>query len=127
MSYTEDVEVVPQLKEWRALRYAVGAMLCWLLVMYAVGAKLALYHQGQPGAKSVAATKAWQDNAIAAVDIQIAPVHVAPVHLIFPTIEFAALLSLVLTTVLCLAPDAPVRAVASGFSHHLFVRPPPAI
>lgn len=128
MSYTENVEVIPQMNERRALRYAVGAMLCWLLVMYAVGAKLALYHQGQPGAKSVAATKAWQDNAIAAVDVRIAPVQMAPVHIATPVFSMiAALLSMAVATIWSIVPDRPAMAVARGFSPHLSVRPPPTL
>ncbi|HEU5341311.1 hypothetical protein [Edaphobacter sp.] len=107
----------------RVLRYLVGAMLCGLLLVYALGAKLALYHTGQPGARSVAATKAWQDQAIPSVEAEIAPVLATP-----SVMEaVAALLSLVFVAVWYVAEDKPVMAVAHGFSPHLSVRPPPAV
>lgn len=105
-------------KQWK---YYFGGLLCYLLLVYAVGAKLALYHPRQPGAKSVAATKAWQNNAIPSVDVDIAPVHVTPsaLHLI------ALALSLIFTAVWCVAMEEPVKARPSWFSPYLSVRPPP--
>ena len=123
MSYTEDVEVISQMNSGRVLRYVVGAMLCGLLLVYALGAKLALYHTGQPGARSVAATKAWQDQAVPLVEAEIAPVPATP-----SVMEaVAALLSLVFVAVWFVAEDKPVMAVARRFSPHLSVRPPPSI
>lgn len=121
ISYTEDVEAISQMNNRRALRYLIGAMLCWLLVVYAVGAKLALYHTGQPGARSVAATKAWQDQAVTSIEAEIAPVLATPSLME----AVAALLSMVFVAVWCVAEDKPVPAEAHGFSPHLSVRPPP--
>jgi len=123
MSYTEDVEAISQMNNRRALRYMIGAMLCWLLVMYAVGAKLALYHTGQPGARSVAATKAWQDQAVPSIEADIAPVLATPSLMEAVTV----LLSMVFVAVWCVAEDKPVSAEAHGFSPHLSVRPPPIV
>jgi len=123
MRYTDAVEVISQMNRRSALRYAVGAMLCWLLVMYAVGAKLALYHTHQPGAKSVAATKAWQDHdlPIASVDVEIAPVVAVP-----PSVGIGALLLVMAFTVAWVLPmERSVPAVVRGFSLELSVRPPP--
>ena len=120
--YTEGVEAISQMNSGRVLRYVVGAMLCGLLLVYALGAKLALYHTGQPGARSVAATKAWQDHAPSA-EIEVAPVLATP-----SVMEaVAALLSLVFVAVWYVAEDKPVMAVVHGFSPHLSVRPPPSI
>ena len=63
------MNAVPHVDGRKRWKYCFGGMLCCLLLVYAVGAKLALYHLQQPGAKSVAATKAWQNNAIPSVDV----------------------------------------------------------
>lgn len=124
MSYTDGVGVISKMNSRSALRYAVGAMLCWLLVVYAVGAKLALYHTQQPGAKSVAATKAWQDH-----DLTISPMEaqVAPALVAAPSLSIGALLLAAAFAVVWVLPAIPrVPAVVRGFSPHLSVRPPPA-
>ncbi len=124
MSYTDDVGVISRMNNRSALRYAVGALLCWLLVVYAVGAKLALYHTTQPGAKSVAATKAWQDHdaTVNPVDVQLASAMVAT-----PSLSIAALLLAAALAVVWVLPDDPrVPAVFREFLPTLAVRPPPA-
>ena len=124
MRYTDEVEVISQMNRRNTLRYAVGALLCWLLVVYAVGAKLALYHTQQPGAKSVAATKAWQDHD---APIAIAGVEIAPVVAAMPQLNVGALLmSLVFAAAWLVPLDRAVPAVVRGFSTELSVRPPPA-
>lgn len=101
------------------LRYAVGALLCGLLLVYALGAKLALYHTGQPGARSVAATKAWEDHA-ASVETQVAPVLAAPVVLCLSVLAVPAV-----AVVWTVAPEPLLATPVRGFSPHLSVRPPP--
>ncbi|WP_188757651.1 hypothetical protein [Edaphobacter acidisoli] len=108
-----------------ALRYAVGAMLCWLLVVYAVGAKLALYHIHQPGAKSVASTKAWQDHDINVVS---ADVQIAPAVTVLPQVSVGALLlAMAFATVWVLPVERNAPTMVLGFSPELSVRPPPAV
>ena len=124
MSYTDEVGVISRMNSRDALRYAVGALLCWLLVVYAVGAKLALYHTAQPGARSVAATKAWQDHdqAVTHVDLQVPPALVAT-----PILSLCALLLTAAFAVAWVLPADPgVPAVVRGFMPDLSVRPPPA-
>lgn len=125
MSYTDDVEVISQMNTHRALRNAVGTILCWLLVMYALGAKLALYHPQQPGAKSVAATKAWQDHD---APIATAGVEIAPVVAAMPQLNIGVLLmALVFEVVWLVSFDRAVPAEVRGFSPELSVRPPPLL
>ena len=124
MSYTDGVGVISKMNSRSALRYAVGAMLCWLLVVYAVGAKLALYHTTQPGAKSVAATKAWQDQDLTAnpTDVTLIPALIAT-----PSLSVAVLLlAAVLAVVWVLPADPRVPAAVRGFLPEPSVRPPPA-
>lgn len=123
MRYTDGVEVVSQMNRRNALRYAVGAMLCWLLVVYAVGAKLALYHTHQPGAKSVAATKAWQDHdlPITSVDAQS-----APAIAILPSMNVGELLLAMAFAVAWILPvERDIPVMVRGFVPELSVRPPP--
>lgn len=124
MSYTDDVGVISKMNSRNALRYAVGAMLCWLLVVYAVGAKLALYHTTQPGAKYVAATKAWQDHDLTAnsTDVTLTPALIAA-----PSLSLTALLLTAVFAVVWVLPvDPRVPATVRGFLPELSVRPPPA-
>jgi hypothetical protein len=121
LSYTGGVEAIPKMDRRKALRYSIGVMLCWLLLMYAVGAKLALYHMGQPGARSVAATKAWEDHAVPSVDTEAAPVLATTAVINIG----AVLLALVFAVVWRIAEDESARIHVRGFSPHLSVRPPP--
>jgi hypothetical protein len=95
-------------------------MLCCLLFLFAVEAKIAPYHPHLPEAKSIAATKAWQDNAIPSVES--GPVSQAPALLDI----FAVLLILVFTAIRCVSLDEPVVPAPSWFSPYLSIRPPPA-
>ena len=123
LSYTQNVNAVPNVDDRKQWKYYFGGMLCCLLLVYAVGAKLALYHLQQPGAKSVAATKAWQDNAIPSIDVEIAPIHAVPSTLYL----VAIILSLTFTAVWRIIQEEPVRAMPRWFSPHLSVRPPPTL
>lgn len=121
MRYTHTVRVFHQTGRHGRLRYWFGGMLCWLLLLYAVGAKLALYQPQQPEAKSVAATKAWQNNAIPT--LESGPVRQA--SLFFDIL--AALLSLVLMPVCYTSLDEPVMSLAAWFSPPQSIRPPPVL
>lgn len=123
MRYTGQVEVVSQMNRRNALRYAVGALLCWLLVVYAVGAKLALYHTQQPGAKSVAATKAWQDHDL---PVSFVAAEAAPAVVVLPNVSVAGLLLAIAFAVAWVLPvERDVPGVVRGFVPELSVRPPP--
>ena len=90
------------------------------MVVFAVGAKMALY-QPQQAAKTIAATKAWQDHAVPAIE--------APMAL--SAISFAGMLALVLA--LSFAPlwvithDEDELSTLRWFSPGIAVRPPPAL
>lgn len=101
------------------MRYSFGALLCGLLLVYALGAKLALYHSGQAGARSVAATKAWQDHEAPAVEIApvVATLTVAGLGAVLPEPVFAPLWSV--------TRDVPVMSAVRGFLPDVSVRPPP--
>jgi hypothetical protein len=119
--YTLTVRVIRLTDGRRRLRYFFGGMLCWLLLVYAVGAKLALYHPHRPGAQSVAATKAWQDNALPSVEsVDIRPA-ASVLHIV------AVLLSLVFVTIWCISLDEPAIPFENWFSPYLSVRPPPTL
>ena len=102
------------------LRHFFGVALCCLLLSYAVGAKLALYHSQQPGAKSVASTKAWQDHTIRSeVENLTLPATPSPLELL------EMLLGLVLMTVFYISLEEPAAPVVCGRSPCLSLRPPP--
>jgi hypothetical protein len=96
-------------------------MLCCLLLIYAVGAKLALYHPHQPGAQSAAATKAWQDNALPSVQSGEIPPSPSILNLV------AACVSLVFVAIWCVSLDEPAIPFGNWFSPYLSVRPPPTL
>jgi hypothetical protein len=114
-----------QLNGSRQWRYWLGALFCWLLVVYAVGAKLALYHPQRPGALSVASTKAWQNQDNPSVDVQLAAPVDAPAPLLMTM--FASLLGTVFAVVWRISPDEMSPAVRRWFLPSLSVRPPPVI
>jgi hypothetical protein len=90
------------------------------MVVFAVGAKMALY-QPQQAAKSIAATKAWQDHAVPAIEAPIA----------LSAISFAGILAIVLALSFAplwvIARDEDDLSAPGWFSPGLSVRPPPAL
>lgn len=100
-------------------KYLFGSVLCCLMVVFAVGAKMALY-QPQKAAKSIAATKAWQDH-VPAIEAPVA----------FSAISFAGVLALVFALSFAplwvIAQDEDELSAHIWFSPALSVRPPPVL
>ena len=44
----------------KGLDHLIAFLVCTLLVIFAVGAKVAMYHPTEPGTRPIAAAKAWQ-------------------------------------------------------------------
>jgi hypothetical protein len=44
----------------KGLDHVIAFLVCTLLVIFAVGAKVAMYHPSEPGTRPIAAAKAWQ-------------------------------------------------------------------
>jgi hypothetical protein len=103
------------------LSYIFGGILCSLLLLFTVGAKLAPYHPQQQEAKPIAATKAKQNNAIPSADTAI--VGHAPSFLNILTV----LLSLVFVATSLVSLNQPASPFPTWFSPYLSVRPPPAL
>jgi hypothetical protein len=93
-----------------------------LLLFFAVGNKLAWYHPHEAGAKSVAATKAWQTADTPAPSQE-------QTKIVPQTSVMLALLLIVFTVAVSLLPrpneEAAVFLPSSGLSPFA-VRPPPA-
>lgn len=117
--YTYQVKVLIQGDDRQTLRYLFGSVLCCLLLLFAVSAKIAPYHT-QRAAKPIAATKAWQNNAIPSADTEPAA----------PTLSlldiFTVILSLLFAAVSTVSVSRPIIPAPCWFSPYLSVRPPPA-
>jgi hypothetical protein len=100
----------------------IAFLVCTLLLIFAVGAKVALYHQTEPGMRRIAATKAWQAKQML-TDAE--PASVA----IVPQTELTLVVLLSLCVVLVVMPREQERP---GFHSQMeglpsvAVRPPPA-
>ena len=99
----------------------IAFLVCTLLLIFAVGAKVAVYHPTEPGTRSIAATKAWQAKQL--------PTNVEPALIpIAPQAELILLLELLV--VVGVMPRAEER---SDFHLQMYglpsvaVRPPPPI
>lgn len=93
-----------------------------LLVIFAVGAKVAMYHPTEPGMRRIAATKAWQAKQMLA---DTEPVAVAVV----PETKLTLILLLSLCVVVTLLPreeERPGFHIQMQGPPSVAVRPPPA-
>jgi|GEM_PF-2498775 len=118
----EAVRALVRLVSRKGVRHAVTGILCALLLFFAVGNKLAWYHPHEAGAKSVAATKAWQTTDTPASSSE--QTKIVPQSLVM-----LALLLTAFPVAVSLLPrrsgEAAVFLPSSGFSPFA-VRPPPA-
>lgn len=119
MLYTAEVNDSAQPASSVKLRYLFAGLLCTLLLIFAVGAKVASYHPEQQAARFMAATKVCQNNAIP----------VPPRPILFTQL-FLALVSLMMSmefvTRWQLSHRQPARPNPRWFSPVRSVRPPPA-
>lgn len=118
----EAVRALVRLFGHKGVRHAVAGSLCALLLFFAVGTKLAWYHPHEAGAKSVAATKAWQMTDTPAASPE-------QTKFVPQSLTILALLLAVSPVADALLPrrseEAAVFLPSSGFSPFA-VRPPPA-
>lgn len=119
MRYTAEVNDSAKPGNSVKLRYLFAGLLCTLLLVFAVSAKVASYHPEQQAARLMAATKVSQNNAIP----------VPPRPILYPQF-FLALISLLVSmefvTRWQLAHRQPARPSPRWFSPVRSVRPPPA-
>lgn len=100
----------------------VGFLVCMLLVIFAVGAKVAMYHPTEPGTRPIAAAKAWQAKQM---PVAAEPAAVA----IVPQTELTLTLLLSVCVVLALLPcmeELPGFPIQMQGAPSVAVRPPPA-
>lgn len=98
----------------------VGFLVCMLLMIFAVGAKVAMYHPTEPGTRPIAAAKAWQAKQM----LDTAPATVA----IVPETELTLFLLLSVCVVVTLLPrteELPGFPIQMQASPSVAVRPPP--
>jgi hypothetical protein len=105
----------------KGLDHVIAFLICTLLVIFAVGAKVAMYHPTEPGTRPIAATKAWQAKQMLA-DTEVG------VEAIVPQTELAlaVLLSLWVVLVVRREEERPGFHVQMQGLPSVAVRPPPA-
>jgi hypothetical protein len=54
------VTVIAHFMRPKGLDHVIAFLVCTLLVIFAVGAKVAMYHPSERGTRPIAAAKAWQ-------------------------------------------------------------------
>jgi hypothetical protein len=100
----------------------IAFLVCTLLVIFAVGAKVAMYHPTEPGTRPIAAAKAWQAKQMLA-DAEPASVVIVPQ----PELPLVFLLSLcVVLTLLPRRQERPGFHIQMQGPPSVAVRPPPA-
>lgn len=104
----------------RRQNYVFAGLLCVLVVLFAIGAKVALYQPGQAD-KPIAATKLWESTPDLLV--QATPPLPATSLLVFAT--FA--LSFAIARVSFLSAEQVAPPLQSWFSPYLSIRPPPSL
>jgi len=100
----------------------IGFLVCALLVIFAVGAKVAMYHPSEPGTRPIAAAKAWQAKQMLA---DTAPATAA----IVPQTVLTLITLLSLCVVVMLLPrseERPGFPIQMHGNSSVAVRPPPA-
>ena len=106
----------------QALDHVIAFLVCTLLLIFAVGAKVAVYHPTEPGTRSIAATKAWQAKQM---PTDVEPATVA----IVPQAELMLILLLELFVVAAVMPRGEERSdfhLQMDGLPSVAVRPPPA-
>ena len=107
----------------KGLDHTIAFLVCTLLVIFAIGAKVALYHPTEPGTRAIAAAKAWQAKQVLA---DAEPAMAA----IVPQADLTLMVLLSLCVVLVVIPRQEERA---GFHPQMegipsvAVRPPPTL
>ena len=106
----------------KGLDHVIAFLVCTLLVIFAVGAKVAVYHPTEPGVRVIAAAKAWQAKQM--------PVDAEPLmDAIIPQTDLALTVLLSLCVVIAVIPrEDKRRGFHSGMEYcpSVAVRPPPA-
>jgi hypothetical protein len=99
----------------------IGFLVCTLLLIFAVSAKVAMYHPTEPGTRPIAAAKAWQAKQML-TDAEPAPVAIVP------QTELTPIFLLILCVVVTLLPrreERPGFHIQMQGSPSVAVRPPP--
>ena len=100
----------------------IAFLVCTLLLIFAVSAKVAMYHPTERGTRPIAAAKAWQAKQM------LAAAEPAPVAII-PRTELPLIFMLGLCVVLTLLPrreERPGFHIQMQGPPSVAVRPPPA-
>ena len=100
----------------------IAFLVCTLLVIFAVGAKVAMYHPTEPGTRPIAAAKAWQAKQMLA---DAEPAMAA----IVPQTEMTLITLLSFCVVVMLLPredERPGFHIQMQGPPSVAVRPPPA-
>ena len=114
--------LIAQFVRRKGLDHLVAFLACTLLVVFAVGAKVAVYHPQERGTRTIAAAKAWEAKQVLA---DAGPAMGA----ILPEPELTLILLLSLCVALVVVPREEERA---GFHPQMegipavAMRPPPA-
>jgi hypothetical protein len=117
------VRLIAQLARRKELNHLIAIAICSLLLVFAVGSKVAAYHSKEQAARSIAALKVWQAKQVA-TGAQTAPI---------PVLPSAALAVVCLFFLSVAVHDLQLGRELTGF--HLqsqgfspaAVRPPPAL
>lgn len=100
--------------------HGIAAVACSLLIIFAVGAKVAMYHTSDVSAKPIASAKMWQTSKAAPSEDEKATAPTQPIILLL------LLLSLpVMEGMLLRGHYTPLRQLAYPVFPPLAVRPPP--
>jgi hypothetical protein len=105
----------------KGLDHVIAFLVCTLLVIFAIGAKVAMYHPTEPGTRPIAAAKAWQAKQMPA-DVEPAMAAVVPQI----ELTLTALLSLgVVFAVILREEERPGFHLQMEGLPSVAVRPPP--
>jgi hypothetical protein len=106
----------------KGLDHLIAFLVCTLLVIFAIGAKVAMYHPTERGARPIAAAKAWQAK-LMLTDTE--PL----INAIVPQTDVTLIVLLSLCVVLALIPREDERQgfhLQMGYLPSVAVRPPPS-
>lgn len=116
------VKAIAHFVRRKGLDHLIAFLVCTLLVIFAVGAKVAMYHPTERGTRPIAAAKAWQAKQMLTV---AEPASVG----IVPQTELTSILLLSFCVLLTLLPrqeERPGFHIQMQGPPSVAVRPPPA-
>lgn len=118
----EGVRALMQLVRRNGFHHGIAAVVCSLLLFFAVGAKVAAYHTAEQGAKPIASAKMWQTSKAAPSEDETTTTTAQPVILLLMLLSVLAA-----GAVLLQRYDLVVRRDWHAAFPPLAVRPPPAL